>query len=246
VWGPYLYFGFPLIESTSAQFIPWALLVGVVCGVGGGFFGKLLMNGAEKIRTLDRQTRYKYVAGAGLILAIWAFFTDGYVFGGGTEVVRMLLWGEEHQASWGLVVGRYAATLLTYLTGTAGGIFAPSLAVGAAIGDKIDSFASVGNGNLMTLIGMTAFLSAVTRAPFTSLVLVFEMTDRHSAIFLLMVGSVSAYAVSHLIDKRSFYEHVTAQYTANLMKSSVKETKPAPKPAPKPPPEPTKPPESTS
>ena len=55
---------------------------------------------------------------------------------------------------------------------------------------------------------MAAFLTGVTRSPFTSAILVLEMTDRHSAIFQLMYASVVGYLIAYLIDHKSYYERM--------------------------------------
>jgi len=59
---------------------------------------------------------------------------------------------------------------------------------------------------------MVAFLTGVTRSPFTSAILVLEMTDRHNVIFHLMVAGMVASLVSLLIDRHSFYERLKVQY----------------------------------
>ncbi|NBX83764.1 hypothetical protein EBQ90_11885 [bacterium] len=59
------------------------------------------------------------------------------------------------------------------------------------------------NHNLLVLVGMSAFLSAVVRAPFTAWVIVMEMTDRRSAIFPLMVASIVSYGTSQWLQKKA-------------------------------------------
>ncbi|HRZ78334.1 MAG TPA: chloride channel protein, partial [Bacteroidales bacterium] len=89
-------------------------------------------------------------------------------------------------------------------------IFAPSLAAGAAIGGWIAPLfdPSRGQFNLLVLAGMTAFLTGVTRSPFTSAILVLEMTDRHSAIFQLMYAAMVGFLISYAIDRKSYYERM--------------------------------------
>ena len=66
------------------------------------------------------------------------------------------------------------------------------------------------------LAGMVAFLTAVTRSPFTSSILVLEMTDRHSLIFFLMFAGLVGYASSWLVDKRSLYEQLSEGYVKEV------------------------------
>jgi H+/Cl- antiporter ClcA len=65
---------------------------------------------------------------------------------------------------------------------------------------------------------MVAFLTGVTRSPFTSAILVLEMTDRHNVIFYLMVAGMAAAMISSLVDKRSLYDHLKHQYMEELIK----------------------------
>lgn len=210
--GPYLYFGYPALGPVSTRFLPWAILVGLVCGIGGAGLGKLLLLGHGRVSRLSSRLRYVFAAFAGLFAVTSAYLVSPQLMGGGVEVIGHLLFSEEASASWGLVLGRIFAPMLAFLSGCAGGLLAPSLAAGAVIGSKMHELLGVGSHNLLVLLGMAGFLSGITRAPFTAFVLVLEMTDRHSIIFPMMVTSISAYAVAHLIDARSFYDYRREYY----------------------------------
>jgi H+/Cl- antiporter ClcA len=69
---------------------------------------------------------------------------------------------------------------------------------------------------MLILSGMVGFLTGVTRSPFTSVILVLEMTDRHNVIFHLILAGMIASLVSILIDKHSFYDHLKKQYIKEL------------------------------
>ena len=71
---------------------------------------------------------------------------------------------------------------------------------------------SPSDSNLLILAGMVGFLTGITRTPFTSAILVLEMTDRHSMIFYLMFAGMLAGIVSVLVDRHSFYDHLKMQY----------------------------------
>ncbi|MGN6477334.1 MAG: chloride channel protein, partial [Flavipsychrobacter sp.] len=68
------------------------------------------------------------------------------------------------------------------------------------------------NANILILSGMVGFLTGVTRTPFTSAILVLEMTDRHSVIFHLMLAAMVANIAALVIDKHSLYEQLKKQY----------------------------------
>ena len=95
---------------------------------------------------------------------------------------------------------------MSYASGCAGGIFAPALATGASIGSSVSSLAPQVDPNLLTLVGMIAFLTGLTRTPFTAFVLVLEMTDRHSVIFSMMIAAMAASAAAQLVGAHSLYE----------------------------------------
>lgn len=113
---------------------------------------------------------------------------------------------------------RIAGPVLSFTSGAAGGVFAPSLSAGASIGSTFAGFMNLSptDSNLIILSGMVGFLTGVTRTPFTAAILVLEMTDRHSVIFHLMLSGIVANLVSYLIDKRSFYDHMRNEYLQEI------------------------------
>jgi H+/Cl- antiporter ClcA len=109
-------------------------------------------------------------------------------------------------------------TMLSFTTGAAGGIFAPALGAGASIGSLVAGWFRVSdtNTNMLILAGMVGFLTGVTRSPFTSVILVLEMTDQHNVIFHLILAGMVASLSSILIDKHSLYDHLKVQYIKDL------------------------------
>ena len=117
-----------------------------------------------------------------------------------------------------LAPARFIGPILSFTSGAAAGIFAPSLSAGAAIGSFFSSFFVLTSGqtNILILAGMVGFLTAVTRSPFTSSILVLEMTDRHSLIFFLMLAGLISYASAWLVEKQSLYERLKEGYHQDL------------------------------
>jgi H+/Cl- antiporter ClcA len=133
------------------------------------------------------------------------------VAGPGIEVMSGFLFKNDH-ADLMLVFVRIFGTMVSYLSGAAGGIFSPSLAIGGTIGSYLTEFFGADHHHLMVLLGMIGFLTGVTRTPFTSFILVLEMTDRHLAVFPMMLAAVAAQWAGSLIEDRSFYENVKLNY----------------------------------
>lgn len=219
--GPYLLFGFPRLSEVNFTFIPVAILIGLITGALGSFFGKILSRLYRlKLKIKSTVKLAGLVLLCGIAMAALALLTGKATLGSGIPVVNELLFTDA-SSNWLMIIGRYLGSILSYFTGCAGGIFAPSLATGAALGSQIAQLIQPQHENLMVLLGMIGFLTGVTRTPFTSFVLVLEMTDRHSAIFHMMLAALIAHGIARLIDSRSFYEHMKVAY----MKSTRKKLK---------------------
>jgi H+/Cl- antiporter ClcA len=91
------------------------------------------------------------------------------------------------------------ATLVSYLSGIPAGLLAPSLSVGAGIGQFIAD--TIGNGTAVpfAILGMCGYLAGVTQAPLTSLVIVMEMPSQHAMVLPLMITAALATGASKLI-----------------------------------------------
>lgn len=225
--GPYLYFGYPRIAQTTMQFLPWAIGMGIIAGGAGAYFGSFLFTIGELVARIPTQRRMLLVAGSGFAMVGIALLCGSHVMGGGTELISSLLFHDTKDVSWGLAVGRIAGPLITAVAGCAGGVLAPSLTAGAMIGAKMALLAPPAHANLLIMLGMSGFLSGVTRAPFTSFVLVLEMTDRHSAIFPMMVTALAASLVGMAIDPKSIYERRREKFVHPPLEPDSDESAPA-------------------
>jgi H+/Cl- antiporter ClcA len=152
----------------------------------------------------------------GLTIACIAYFGDEAILGSGKDLMNETLFTQQKYVPWHTVALRIIGPILAFNTGAAGGVFAPSLAAGAAVGAWLSGIFGVlgANANILILSGMVGFLTGVTRTPFTSAILVLEMTDRHSVIFHLMLAALVANIVAMIVDKRSLYEHLKHDFIA--------------------------------
>lgn len=196
--GRYLFFGYAKMYDVGLDAIPWAMLVGIACGCFAYPFQRILKVDWRKKLPHYVNTRLGFAVFVGLVMATIAIFVNPGSIGGGTAVIQDLLFRDE-RASWSLIAARFFGTIISHLSGCAGGFLAPSLALGAAIGSKLAVLTGYSNHNLLVLVGMTAFLSANLRAPFTAWVIVMEMTDHHQAIFPLVIAALFASATVHLL-----------------------------------------------
>jgi H+/Cl- antiporter ClcA len=100
---------------------------------------------------------------------------------------------------------KLAATVVSYVSGIPGGIFAPSLAIGAGIGSWGSYVLPSAPTGAVVLLGMAAYFSGVVQAPITATVIVMEMTDNQRVTVPLMATAFLAFAISRLICRRPLY-----------------------------------------
>jgi H+/Cl- antiporter ClcA len=223
LFGPYLYLGYPQISGLIMPMVSLVFLVAVLCGVSGAFFSRIII----KVITLRKTMRTvsaeaMFTVGLALLLASTAFFWTPSIMGSGKETMIALLFHSPGENDPMLAPARFIGPILSFTSGAAAGIFAPSLSAGAAIGSFFSSLfvLTPGQTNILILAGMVGFLTAVTRSPFTSSILVLEMTDRHSLIFFLMLAGLVSYASAWLVEKQSLYERLKEGYHRELESDS--------------------------
>ncbi len=219
VLGNYTYFGRLVVGDVGFSVIPVVAVVGVVCGLSGGLFGRLLLAGTSYVPPLARlQARrpFLFAALCGLAVALIGLASAGATFGGGYETTRNMLNGT-FDVPWYYSIARFAATVLSAISGIPGGIFAPSLAVGAGIGADLAPFAPEGiSAAAVAALCMAAYLAAVTHAPLTSFIVVMEMVDGHAMVLSLMAVAMIASLVARLVT-RPLYETVAERMLVGLL-----------------------------
>jgi H+/Cl- antiporter ClcA len=211
VLGSYLYLGFPQLQFIEFGFLPIALLTGLCTGLLGGLFGRILFFLIELRSGVQSDKKLAGIAIACGLFMAGLFMISPQSAGSGIEVITGFLFRGEKSGPL-LIALRFFGTMITYLSGAAGGIFSPSLAIGATVGAWMTDLFNTQHPNLMVLLGMIGFLTGVTRTPFTAFILVLEMTDRHSAIFPMMMAALVAQWAAQRVDPHSFYEHVKRKW----------------------------------
>jgi H+/Cl- antiporter ClcA len=189
------------------------LVAGIVCGLAGGLFGRLLLSATARVPWLDRfrtSRPFAFAGVCGLAVAVLGVATAGATFGGGYETTRDMMAGATSPA-WYYSVARLTSTLLSAVSGIPGGIFGPSLAVGAGIGADLSPLAPAGvTAAAVIALCMAAYLAAVTHAPLTSFIVVMEMVDGHAMVLSLMAVAMIASLISKLISP-PLYETLAAR-----------------------------------
>ncbi|MCB0646817.1 MAG: chloride channel protein [Saprospiraceae bacterium] len=217
--GSYLYLGFPRIDNSGYKIFFLVILVGFVVGTGAALMTRLIGQiAAIRKRIKNVKIEFLFVAFLGLCVAVMMVYFSKEGIGSGKVQMNALLFDGDKKGSIDMVLARFFAPILSFTSGAATGIFAPSLATGASIGGLVADLFNVTDGafNLLVLAGMTGFLSGLTRSPFTSAILVLEMTDRHSAIFHLMLAALVGYLAAYAIQRKGMYEKLKDDYIKKL------------------------------
>ncbi len=208
--GNYAYFGRTAASLDLPAGLPAVLMCGAVGGLLGGLFSRLLLvAGGNRYALLARWQRERPVvvaAACGLVLAVVGAASHGKIFGTGYEETRALIAGEADQPGFGLL--KLVATLASYLSGIPGGIFAPSLAVGAGIGHDLARLFPTQPAAALLLLGMGSYFAGVVQAPLTAFVIVLEMTQNAELALPLMAATLVANAVSRTICPRPLYKQL--------------------------------------
>lgn len=218
--GPYLYLGYPDLSGIlSAGIILLTIPVSIIAGLAGSGMGSIALSLLKfKKRLKNNFQHILYAALCGLAIAALAVFVDGKVLGSGKEImVDTLFTGEKH-AEWYLPLLRIFGSITSFSTGASGGIFAPSLSAGASIGSVFSGWFQMSDteSNLLILCGMAGFLTGITRSPFTSSILVLEMTNSHNVILYIMLTALFSNLVASLISRHSFYDHLKTDYIREI------------------------------
>ncbi len=212
--GSYTYFGFTAATLDLATEGAAILVCGAAGGVAGAAFSRAMIAGTTLLPSrTDQKSRLLLIAAlGGSAVAVIGLMTDGVIFGTGYEVTRAALEGRE-ELPWYFGIAKLAATLLSTLSGIPGGIFAPSLAVGAGLGENVASFLpTIAPHSAVIVLTMAAYLAGVTREPMTSFVIMMEMTSSHHMLLPLMATTVVATGASRLVCPAPLYQTLADRF----------------------------------
>jgi len=213
--GNYTYFGSNPASLTSAGMWLVVPVCGLTGGLAGGLFSRCLLGlrrpwpgrlGEFRDRT---PVRFAFVCGLAVALIGWA--SAGATFGTGYGEARAIVQGHGI-ASAAFAPLKALATLASYATGIPGGIFAPSLAVGAGLGGTLTHFLPYAPAGAIVLLTMAAYFAGVVQAPLTALVIVSEMTGNRDLTLPLMAVALVGRGASALVCRESLYRALAVQF----------------------------------
>ena len=227
--GDYTYFG----TTTAALRLGTAWMVVPVCGVIGGFAGAgfsrivaaLPMKLPASIAAWVAQHSVIFAALCGLGVALCGIASGGVIYGTGYEQAREAL---HHAQSLSLFYAplKLIATALSAISGIPGGIFSPSLSVGAEIGATVARLFHHADPGPIILLGMVGYFTGVVRAPITGFVIVSEMSGDHGMLVALMTTALIADYCARLINKEGLYHILSKRFIAPVAPDTEADNRP--------------------
>ncbi|MCM5556905.1 chloride channel protein [Pleomorphomonas sp. JP5] len=214
--GDYTYFGSSYV--TLAPGVAWIAVpaVAVVGGALGGLFNRINVVWSRrvpgKLGVFIRRRPIVTAALLGLLVAILGLASGSDVSGTGYEAARAAIHQTPADVSLWYGPAKLLATLASTLSGIPGGIFSPSLSIGAGLGLDVAYLLNVDAVQAIALLGMCAYLAGVVQAPLTSVVIVQEMTLNHSMLLPLMLVALIAGKISSLIAPEGVYHALARNF----------------------------------
>jgi H+/Cl- antiporter ClcA len=212
--GDYAYFGQPTVSAANDGISFMTLALAMACGLAGGIFSRLTLASVRRLPGIVGVFRHKspalFAGFCGLAVACLGFVSGERTLGSGYVEAKAILELNVH-LPWFYSPARALATLLAYLSGIPAGLLAPSLSVGAGLGQLVADASAQATAVPFAILGMCGYLAGVTQAPLTSFVIVMEMTGQHAMVLPLMITAALATAVSKLISA-PLYQTLALRY----------------------------------
>lgn len=226
--GSYLYLGYPKTQDVTLMIMFPIILVSAISGIMASRLSLIMLKiNAWKAKTLKTdKDNIIFLVICALVIASFAFFVNQEILGSGKGIMERILFTDDKHEDWYMPLLRMLGSALSFTSGAAGGIFAPALSAGASLGSVFAGWLNLtpNETNVLVLAGMVAFLTGITRAPFTSAILVLEMTDRHSLIFQLMLAGMVSSIFSLIISRHSLYDTLKEGFLRELRNNPKQNT----------------------
>ena len=203
--------------KRPTELIAYAVL-GVVGGLASVVFSSGIASLRPKCKALPLWTQYLQPGIAGLLIGVIAMLGAPQVMGAGYEYIDQAMHGQFTWQFLALLAGlKILATLLSFVSGTPGGMFAPTLFIGAMLGAAVGGAEHVllphltGSPGTYALVGMGVLFAGFLRAPMTSVFMVLEVSGNYSIIVPVIVANTFAYVISRALQPVPIFDLLTRQ-----------------------------------
>lgn len=210
--GDYIYFGTMPSTIGLGRTLVIAPVAGVLGGMSGGLFSRLVLAITYRRERILGPLAKRPVAWAlicGILIALIGIATQ-VTWGTGYSEAKMAIEGAPETLWFG--PGKFAATLLSTVAGLPGGIFSPSLATGAGVGNLLCLLFPHDPRGAVVLLGMVAYFTGVVRAPLTAVIIIVEATASRGMILPLFASSLIADAAGRLVCKEKLYHALAREF----------------------------------
>ncbi len=223
----------PLFKVPQYQLVnPWEFAIYAVLGVAGGLvsvaFTKLLLGMRERFLRSPRKTLPFQPVIGGVLVGLMGWFVPQVLGVGYEHVGAVLNGGMALRLMVLLLILKLFAVTTSYASGNAGGIFGPSLFLGAMLGGTIGSVAHslfpnhTATPGAYALVGMGTVFAGIVRAPMTSVVMIFEITRDYAVIVPLMISNLVSLFIASRLQKQPIYEALARQDGIHLPTSETR------------------------
>lgn len=213
----------PLFRIPPVELVrPGELIAYAVLGIVGGFASIVFSGGIGTMRpilkSMPRWTQYFQPALAGLIIGFIAIMGAPQVMGAGYDFIDQAIHNQFTWSFLGILVGlKILATIVSFTSGTPGGMFAPTLFVGAMLGAFVAGLEhlvlphlAISTGTY-AMVGMGVLFAGFLRAPMTSVFMVLEVSGNYTIILPVIVANTFAYVISRALQPTPIFDLLTRQ-----------------------------------